>query len=474
MEVRICPRKLAGEITPPPSKSQAHRLIIAAALSDGECVISNVAFSQDILATLDAMKQLGAQWEQVADDRILVKGVRSGAPILGEDGLPHLDCGESGSTLRFLIPIALAVAGGGVFTGRGRLMERPQKPYFDLFDEKGIAYTQENGVLTVRGKLSSGTYALPGNVSSQFFTGLLYALSLLEGDSVICSTTALESRSYIDMTMEAMAQFGVAVGEEALSFTVTGGQTYRAHDCAVEADWSQAGFYYAALGIGNELDITGMNAHSCQGDMKIVPYYLKMLQTGEVELDVSDCPDLVPPLAVQAALRGEGNITRIVNAARLRIKESDRLTAVTAVLGALGAHIEELPDGLVIYGKDELKGGITVDPFNDHRIAMMTAMAATCCRDAVTVVNAECVRKSYPNFWEDYEKLGGVIAYDCLYDFRRIPRPCHRCGGDGTALGIGTEYGSGGCGNGTPRPRAGQDFHCPQGSGQARNSVGAV
>lgn len=410
MKVRITPAKLQGTITPPPSKSQAHRLIIAAALSDGECTISNVAFSQDILATLDAMKQLGAQWQKLSADSIWVKGIGSGDPIRQEDGLPHLDCGESGSTLRFLIPIGLAVAGGGAFTGRGRLMERPQKPYFDLFDEKGITYTQENGVLTVRGTLTSGTYALAGNVSSQFFTGLLYALSLLEGNSVICSTTALESRSYIDMTVEAMKQFGVAVGEgDDLSFSITGGQTYCAHDCSVEADWSQTGFYYAALGIGNELEITGMNAYSCQGDMKIVPYYLKMLQSGDVELDVSDCPDLVPPLAVQAALRGEGNITRIVNAARLRIKESDRLTAVTTVLNALGAHIEELPDGLVIYGKDALEGGITVDPFNDHRIAMMTAMAATRCRKEVAVVNAECVQKSYPNFWEDYEKLGGKL-----------------------------------------------------------------
>jgi len=412
MEVTIFPTKLRGTIVPPPSKSQAHRLIIAAALSDGECVISNVALSQDILATLDAMEQLGAQWRKPDSHSIWVKGLQGGTPILGEDGLPHLDCGESGSTLRFLIPVALAVAGGGVFTGHGRLMERPQKPYFDLFDEKGIAYTLENGVLTVRGQLQHGTYALPGNVSSQFFTGLLYALTLVEGDSIIRSTTALESRSYIDMTVDALRRFGVEVSdavEEYPGFAVHGGQTFWAHNCEVEADWSQAGFYYAALGVGNDIAIDGMNAFSCQGDMKIVPYYLKMLQDGEVELDVSDCPDLVPPLAVQAALRGEGNITRITNAARLRIKESDRLTSVTAVLTALGARIEELEDGLIIYGTNELEGDIRIDPFNDHRIAMMAAVAATRCRKAVTVWNAECVRKSYPDFWEDYEKLGGKI-----------------------------------------------------------------
>lgn len=412
MDVTMIPTKLRGTIVPPPSKSQAHRLIIAAALSDGESVISNIAFSQDIQATLDAMVQLGAQWQQLDDGCIRIKGLQNGRPILGEDGLPHLNCGESGSTLRFLIPLALAVAGGGVFTGRGRLMERPQKPYFDLFEEKGIAYTLDHGVLTVRGKLEQGTYALPGNVSSQFFTGLLYGLTLVDGDSVICSTTPLESRSYIDMTVDALGRFGVKVQDasgEYPGFAVRGGQPFHACDCRVEADWSQAGFYYAALGIGNEITIDGMNGFSCQGDMKIVPYYLKMLRDGDVELDVSDCPDLVPPLAVQAALRGAGTVTRITNAARLRMKESDRLTSVTIVLRALGAYIEELEDGLVIYGTDELEGGTTIVPFNDHRIAMMTAMAATRCRRAVTVKSAECVCKSYPNFWEDYEKLGGNI-----------------------------------------------------------------
>lgn len=407
MDVTLYPAKLHGSITPPPSKSQAHRLIIAGALSKGDCTVGNVAFSEDILATLDAMTQLGAAWEKLNDTTIRICGIGGGVPIRHADGLPHLDCGESGSTLRFLIPIALAVAGGGVFTGRGRLMERPQKPYFDLFREKGIDYSLENGVLTVRGTLTGGEYALPGDVSSQFFTGLLYALPLVEGDSVIRSTTALESRSYIDMTLDALERSGVQVSHTPHSFTVKGGQTFALPDGAVEADWSQAGFYYAALGMGNKLDISGMNPDSVQGDMKIVPYYLEMKENGDVTLDVSDCPDLVPPLAAHAALRGAGNTTYIVNGARLRIKESDRLTAVTAVLNAMGADIEELPDGLIIHGKDGLRGGVTVDSFNDHRIAMMTAMAATRCAAPVVLKDAGCVKKSYPNFWEDYAMLGG-------------------------------------------------------------------
>ncbi len=412
MNVTIQPSVLRGSITPPPSKSQAHRLIMAAALAEGESILSNVAFSQDILATLLCMEQLGASWEKLDRSAIRVQGVSGGAPVGGGDGLPHFDCGESGSTLRFLIPIALAVAGGGVFTGRGRLMERPQKPYFDLFDEKGIFYELKDGVLTVRGTLVAGEYALPGNVSSQFFTGLFYALPLLDGDSVVRATTAVESGSYIAMTSEALEQFGVTVSAQEgvpACFRIQGNQRCRGTDCAVEADWSQAGFYYAARGVGNDITIEGMNSASSQGDRQIAAWAQDLGGGGTVTLDVKDCPDLVPPLAAYAALRA-GETTHIVNAARLRIKESDRLAAVTAVLNEMGAQVEELPDGLTVRGVAALRGGVTVDAHNDHRIAMMAAVAATRCENPVTVAGAECVKKSYPNFWEDYEALGGVVT----------------------------------------------------------------
>ena len=387
MNVTITPGLLRGAITPPPSKSQAHRLIIAAALADGESRIEHLADSQDIQATRRCMAALKAP---------------------GED-LPVLDCGESGSTLRFLIPVALALRGGGRFTGRGRLMERPQKPYFDLFDEKGIAYRQEDGVLTVQGRLTPGTFALPGDVSSQFVTGLLYALPLLEGDSRITLTTPLESRGYVDMTLEALERFGIrAECPDGRTLRVPGGQTYRPCRAAVESDYSQAAFYYAANGLGGQVEILGLNPRSAQGDRCIVPYHMQLCGPGEAELDVSQCPDLVPPLAAHAALRQ--GITRIVNAARLRIKESDRLTAVTQVLTALGADVVEGADRLTITGQPEgLAGGVTVDSHNDHRIAMMTAVAATRCAAPVTITGAECVAKSYPDFWEDYERLGGQI-----------------------------------------------------------------
>ena len=407
MNLKVTPTKLTGSVTPPPSKSQAHRLIIAAALAGGVSTLHNLAFSQDITATLNCMAAMGTGVEHATPDCVRIHGLGHSIPQAGNH-LVSFDCSESGSSLRFLIPIALAVVGGGQFTGRGRLMERPQKPYFDLFDEKGIYYEQKDGVLTVQGTLTAGEYCLPGDVSSQFITGLLYALPLLQGDSIIKITTKLESLDYVAMTLDALKQFGIQVENENWHiFRIPGGQVYQSQNLAVEADWSQAGFFYAALGLHNSLDIQGMNAQSVQGDMRIVPYYLKMSQDGDVELDVSQCPDLVPPLAVHAALRR--GTTRIVNAARLRIKESDRLATVTQTLNALGANVEEYSDSLTIHGVDTLTGGVTVSAHNDHRIAMMAAIATTCCQQPITITGAQCVAKSYPNFWEEYVRLGGQI-----------------------------------------------------------------
>ena len=404
-QVTIRPKRLAGHVTVPPSKSQSHRLLLCAALARGESEIKNVAFSQDILATLRCMEALGAEWEEIAPGHLRIVGI-PGRAWQGE--LPRLDCGESGSTLRFLIPIALAVAGGGIFTGRGRLMQRPQKPYFDLFEEKGIAYEQTGDTLVVRGTLTPGEYRLPGDVSSQFFTGLLYALSLLDGPSVVVSTTELESSEYIDMTVDAMARAGVNVqcGADKKSYRINPVQ-YKALSERVEGDWSQAGFWYAAVALGNQVEPEGLNAFSIQGDMAVVAHFLRLSSPGDVTIDVSACPDLVPPLAAMAAVR-EGT-TRLVNAARLRIKESDRLTSVTATLNAMGARVEEGADSLTIYGQKTLMGGAEVDCCNDHRIAMMAAVAATRCERPVKLLGADCVKKSYPNFWEHYQELGGDL-----------------------------------------------------------------
>jgi len=387
VKLTITPVRLSGAVTPPPSKSQAHRLLIAAALAGEGSVIHNLADSQDIRATWRCMAEL------------ITKG----------NCLPELDCGESGSTLRFLIPVALALRGGGVFTGHGRLMERPQKPYFDIFDEKNIRYKQENGILTVEGRLVPGRYRLPGNVSSQFVTGLLYALPLLDGDSEIVLTTRLESSGYVDMTVEALEQFGVRVDwqREKGTFTIPGNQTYAPAEVSVEPDWSQAAFWLTARSLGSDVATDISAQASAQGDRVIVSHLALLDKPGEVSIDVSDCPDLVPVLAAKAALRqGTAHLT---NAGRLRMKESDRLAAVTAALNAMGADVEEFPDSLTIHGRDSLRGGRAVDCCNDHRIAMMAAVAATRCREPVTLTGAECVAKSYPNFWEHYRMLGGVF-----------------------------------------------------------------
>ena len=405
MNVRLRPGRLRGAVTPPPSKSQAHRLMICAALAEGESVIRNVAFSQDIRATLGCVSALGAKWTDLGRGVIKIEGI-GGKEYRGE--LPHLDCGESGSTLRFFLPIALAVAGGAVFTGRGRLMQRPQKPYFDLFDGMGIEYEQKDDKLRVEGRLKAGEYRLPGNVSSQFFTGLLFALPLLNGRSEIIPTTELESEDYIRMTIQAQKMAGLSVEQLPDGGYAVQGQSYRTMDVAVEADWSQAGFWYAAKNLGSDLKICGMDEHSLQGDRRIAEFAALLGREGDCAIDVSQCPDLVPPLAAMAALR-KGDC-RITGAARLRIKESDRLSAVTAALNAMGARVEEFPEELLIHGVSSLKGGAVIDCCNDHRIAMMCAVAATRSSGGETVLQgAECVRKSYPDFWQVYRELGGDL-----------------------------------------------------------------
>lgn len=439
MDLQIIPKKLSGTVTPPPSKSIAHRLLIAAALADGVSTVRGIAMSQDVEATLRCLTALGGRWKETTPGVLEITG--TGGRRAGED-LPRLDCGESGSTLRFFIPIALAVAGGGVFTGHGRLMERPQGPYFDLFREKGISYEQKDGILTVRGHLEPGEYKLAGNVSSQFFTGLLFALPLLGGPSVIRSTTEVESRDYIAITRQVLETAGVETTckDNFRTLEITGG-TYHPIDETVEADWSQAAFWYTAQGLGNSLTIQGMNPKSIQGD-RVMASFAEMLRgeplsggvtvpilgpasaapakpfqpplrpgwttpcVGSVSLPLTYCPDLAPPLAAWGALLN--GTLYLKDAGRLRIKESDRLATITAALRALGADVTEEPARLIINGKPALPGG-TVDCANDHRIAMMAAIAATGCTGPVTLLGAECVKKSYPDFWEVYQSLGGDI-----------------------------------------------------------------
>lgn len=401
-QVVITPKKLSGSLTVPPSKSAAHRLLICASLSAGESRIENVDLSQDISATISAARALGSQITETENGFLCKRGETCFS------GETLIDCAESGSTLRFFIPIALAFGGNFRFAGRGRLLERPLDSYFDICKEKGIHFDKdENGIL-FRGKLAGGTYTLPGNVSSQYVSGLLFALPLLSEDSRIVITSPLESAGYVDMTLSALSAFGVCVENRAYQeFIIRGGQKFKPCHMAVEGDYSQAAFYLVANALGSDVRLSGLQENSLQGDKAITDIIQSMGSPLSARtIDVSGIPDLVPILTVLATQAvGE---TRLVNAARLRIKESDRLATITQELSKMGADLTELPDALIIRGKTNLRGAVC-DAHNDHRIAMALAIAATVAEGEVTISGADCVRKSYGKFWDDYQELGGII-----------------------------------------------------------------
>ncbi len=380
MDIRITPGRLRGEVTPPPSKSLSHRALIAAYLAGSVDRIANLAESQDIAATRRCMEAL------------LTVG----------DGFPVLDCGESGSTLRFLIPLALVLRGGARFVGHGRLMDRPMEPYFDLFREKNIHFEKNGGELTVMGQLTPGVYKLPGDVSSQFVTGLLYALPLTDGDSEIAVTSPLQSREYVTMTLDVLKRYGISVDNEGFSrFIIPGGQRYVPADYTVEADWSQAGFWYAARTLGHDVAVLGLDPASPQGD-KLAAAYSEALPDA---VDLSQIPDLLPPLAAMAAVKA--GATRFVNAARLRMKESDRIASTANMLRAFGVPCVEGPDSLTVTSTGKLRS-CTVDGAGDHRIVMAAAILATAADGPVTILGAEAVNKSYPTFFDEFRRLGGI------------------------------------------------------------------
>lgn len=407
MNLKITPAPLSGSLIVPASKSMSHRMVLAAALAEGESVISNLSLSEDIEATLSAAGQLGAQCSIPCEGKVVIEGGQR-LPA----GNPLFDCGESGSTLRFLIPIALARCGDSSFTGRGRLMERPLTPYFDLFREKRIQYQLKDGLLTIKGRLTGGVYPLSGAVSSQFITGLLFALPLCEGDSEIRITDRLSSKGYVEMTLQALKNFGIHIEEKGSSFFVPGGQRYQPRQMLVEGDYSQAAFFGAANFIGSSVELLGLDPDSLQGDRAFEDILARFKAPGIVSVDADGIPDLVPALAAAAAFR-PGEETRFENAGRLRLKESDRIASTAAMLRALGARAEEAPDGLTVWGSESLPGNIApVDCQNDHRIAMAAAAASVGCSETVMLLGAECVKKSYPWFWADFKNLGG-IAEEC-------------------------------------------------------------
>lgn len=427
-KVCIFPHPLQGEVHVPSSKSMGHREIICAGLANGRSLVDNISMSKDIEATMRCLRAMGVIIVEVPSQfpgRVALQITGTGTL---KATAPGADCGESGSTLRFFIPLGATLGQPFTFEGWGKLVSRPLQAYYDIFDEQGLEYKNDEGCLplTVNGKLKAGTYKLPGDVSSQYVSGLLFTLPLLDGDSVIEITSELESASYVDLTLSCLKKYGIVVENvngEHRKYIVPGKQKYMAQHTMVEADWSQAAFWLVGGSLGEAVTSKGIGIRSLQGDRAVVDIMTRMgakLETCgssikashgatvNTVIDAKDCPDIIPILTVLASV-SEGK-TEIINAGRLRIKECDRLKAISTELNKLGAEITELPEGLIITGHPEgLPGGALCDAWNDHRIAMSVAIAASVCKEAVVLDGADSVQKSYPTFWEDFVAVGGRI-----------------------------------------------------------------
>ena len=415
MNKTILPGARTGEVHIPASKSQAHRMLLCAAMGENEVTLRCRGLSKDILATVACLKALGASVD--AEGEVLHLRPVSAPP----PGLCLLPCGESGSTLRFLLPLVGALGASAVFEREGRLPERPIEPLRRELCRNGMDIRSDGARLSCSGQLRPGAFSLPGNISSQYISALLMTLPLLEGESTLRIEGALESAAYVAMTEEVLRLGGVRTEKTGAGYRIPGGQRCRfAPELSVEGDYSNAAFFLCAGALSERgIRVTGLDPQSRQGDRAIVPLLeemgaqvasdgssvtVKRAALHGITIDASPIPDLIPVLSVvAAAASGE---TRVIHAQRLRLKESDRLHSTTQMLRALGAEAEELPDGLVIRGGRTLAGG-TVDACGDHRIAMSAAVAGGICRGAVTICGSECVQKSYPDFWTDFQQLKG-------------------------------------------------------------------
>lgn len=412
--VKYLPFTPSGSVTAPPSKSDVHRAIICAALSKGVSTISPVALSNDIKATIGCIEALGAK-TYIENNVLTVDGTE-----LFSNKTATLDCGESGSTLRFFIPVAAVGGVNASFIGSGRLPQRPIGIFTDLLPNFGVNCETEGGLpLKIIGKLQSGTFKIPGNVSSQFITGLLFVLPLLENDSDIVLTSPIESVGYIDMTIYTMSKFGVEIETTDFGWHIKGNQSYKPCNYTTDGDWSQAAFFMVGGAINGSITVNGVNRDSAQGDRKIAElisqFGAEVLQTDTsvtvnsgkmhaITIDASQIPDLVPVLAVCATF-ADGT-TKIINAQRLRIKESDRLKTTANLINNLGGNVQELSDGLEITGVKQLSGGIA-DGCNDHRIVMSAAVCAAGLDGEIECSDALSINKSYPEFFNDYNSIGG-------------------------------------------------------------------
>ena len=391
MDLIIYPEKLAGTVTAIPSKSQAHRLLICAALSNNPTLIHCPETNQDIEATAACLNAIGSDILRTSDGYIV-------NPIRTVPGSAEIDCRESGSTLRFMLPVVCALGISTTIHMSGRLPYRPLSPMWEELERMGCKLSRPTDrTLCTSGKLNPGEYTIPGNVSSQFITGLLLALPLLSGPSSIQVVGRLESAPYVKMTQDVLALFGVELKEyrvePAFPFTSPG-------RINVEGDWSNAAFFLVAAGLENSITVNNLNPSSSQGDRAVISILTENI--GRPVISAANIPDLIPILAVYFAAKDGAVFTNI---GRLRLKESDRVTSVINMLGALGIQAEADENALRVPG-GSFTGGI-VDSCGDHRIAMAAAIASTVANDCVTILGAECVAKSYPSFWQEFKRLGG-------------------------------------------------------------------
>lgn len=419
MDVRIKKNSLRnGQVRIISSKSDGHRAMIAAALGEEECVLFLEGWNDDLEATARCIESLGGEIVREPSGTLIV-------PIPREEGAQAtLDCGESGSTLRFLLPVVGALGRNARFTGKGRLPERPIGILLEEMEQHGCKSSCDHLPLELDGQLHGGVYRLPGNISSQFITGLLFALPLLEEDSEIRLTTDVESKGYIDMTLRTLRSFHIEIRDMEHGWFIPGGQSYHGPRMRMaEGDWSNAAFWLTAGAIHGSIGCQGLDMDSAQGDKAIVKILERFGAESKtvmnqvtvshremkgIHIDAAQIPDLVPILCVAAAA-AEGK-TEIYNAGRLRIKESDRLAAMADCLGRIGVEVEEKPDGLTITGGCKPPAGeIVIDSYGDHRIVMAMSIAAVSLGLEITIKGADAVKKSYPSFFAELEKLGGVV-----------------------------------------------------------------
>lgn len=402
MTVTIHPGQARGTVAAPPSKSMAHRLLICAGLSGGTSHIRGVALNEDISATIDCLEALGASCA-VSGDTVTVRG----ADIRGGRPTRPLCCRESGSTLRFFIPLGLLCGETVAFTGTETLLSRPLGIYERLCADRGFGFSQSKTLVQVRGRLEAGSFRIPGDISSQFITGLLFALPLLSGDSVIHITPPVESRGYIDLTLQALRAFGVhAHWQDACTLVIPGSQQYAAADLAVEGDYSGAAFFSALNALGGDIAITGLLPDSLQGD-RICGRHLESICAGRPQIDIADCPDLGPVLFAAAAAKQGAVFT---GTRRLKIKESDRAAAMARELAAFGTEVTVEENTVTVTAGAFHSPRRTLSGHNDHRIVMSLAVLLTLTGGRIE--GAQAVRKSFPDFFEKLRALGIEVITD--------------------------------------------------------------